>query len=253
MCGRISQKVRSDAGQQLMFHHSQGTVIECLANHFKNLTRSCQMETAKIMELQSEDYHLDRALFFACKNDREDFCASVQSGDGKVYDCLMNNMNAKGMSTDCRAELSRRLKIEARDYRVNYAFTRACRSEIVENGCERQQIQGGSEGELTARSRVLLCLEDVIRNEEFKISQKCKIELDKEREEVMSDADASPELLVHCSQDLEGQCSPGQHRASDQDQSLEPGQAIHCLMDSIGLLYTPQFECLLFPYFCNAV
>ena len=230
MCGRISQKVRSDAGQQLMFHHSQGTVIECLANHFKNLTRPCQMETAKIMELQSEDYHLDRALFFACKNDREDFCASVQSGDGKVYDCLMNNMNAKGMSSDCRAELSRRLKIEARDYRVNYAFTRACRSEIVENGCERQQIQGGNEGELTARSRVLLCLEDVIRNEEFKISQKCKIELDKEREEVMSDAEASPELLVHCSQDLEGQCSPGQHRASDQDQSLEPGQAIHCLM-----------------------
>ena len=52
LCGRVSQKVHSDAGQKLMFHHSQGTVIECLAQHFNNLTNQCKAETAKILELQ---------------------------------------------------------------------------------------------------------------------------------------------------------------------------------------------------------
>ena len=40
---------------------------------------------------QSQDYHLDRALFFACKSDREIFCEKVISGDGRVYTCLLRN------------------------------------------------------------------------------------------------------------------------------------------------------------------
>ena len=159
---------------------------------------------------------MDRALFFACKNDRESFCGKVESGKGRVYQCLMDNMNVSfckcvlkltvlvlrafgmyllqddGMSEKCRDELVRWRGIEAQDYRANYAFAQACRTEISDNGCE---VRTG-EGELTARSRVLLCLEDVTRNEEAKISQKCRIQLDKERQRVMSDASTSPELLV---------------------------------------------------------
>ena len=96
------------------------------------------------------------------------------------------------MSSKCRDELVRWRGIEAQDYRANYAFAQACRTEISDNGCE---VRTG-EGDLTARSRVLLCLEDVTRNEEAKISQKCRIQLDKERQRVMSDASTSPELLV---------------------------------------------------------
>ena len=48
LCGRVSLKV----SQKLMFHHSQGTVIECLAQNFKSLTKQCKTETAKILELQ---------------------------------------------------------------------------------------------------------------------------------------------------------------------------------------------------------
>ena len=162
---------------------------------------------------------MDRALFFACKDDREGFCGKVQSGKGRVYQCLMDNMNVrvlylltawallycvpslkpcfcwqdKGMSDKCRTELVRWRGVEAQNYRTNYAFAEACSTEIADNGCD---VNTGGEGELTSRSRVLLCLEDVTRNEEGKISQKCRVQLDKERQIVMSDASASPELLV---------------------------------------------------------
>ena len=49
-------------------------------------------------ELQAEDYHLDRPLYFACREDREQFCASVVSGGGKVYQCLVHHKMEKMMS-----------------------------------------------------------------------------------------------------------------------------------------------------------
>ena len=46
--------------------------------------------------MQSNDYQLDRALYYACREDRERFCSSVISGDGRIYRCLyeqkFNNM-----------------------------------------------------------------------------------------------------------------------------------------------------------------
>jgi Golgi apparatus protein 1 len=38
--------------------------------------------------MQSNDYHLDRALFYACREDRERLCPQVSSGNGQVYRCL---------------------------------------------------------------------------------------------------------------------------------------------------------------------
>ena len=49
-------------------------------------------------ELQAEDYHLDRPLYFACREDREQFCAGVVSGGGKVYQCLVHHKMEKMMS-----------------------------------------------------------------------------------------------------------------------------------------------------------
>ena len=52
----------------------------------------------RVAELQAEDYHMDRPLYFACREDRERFCASVVSGNGKVYHCLLKHKMEKEMS-----------------------------------------------------------------------------------------------------------------------------------------------------------
>lgn len=67
--------------------HSQGEVIACLE---KGLVREaeerpgvhpikdeCKKSIMRVAELSSDDFHLDRYLYFACREDRERFCENV--------------------------------------------------------------------------------------------------------------------------------------------------------------------------------
>ena len=50
--------------------------------------------------MQSNDYHLDRALYYACRDDREHLCAHVTGGNGRVYRCLYAQKFNRMMSAD---------------------------------------------------------------------------------------------------------------------------------------------------------
>lgn len=83
--------------------HSQGATIECLAKHIDEkdgLKAECETQILRIAELQSEDFHLDRPLFFACREDRERFCAKIPAGEGKVYKCLMKHKMERVMTSE---------------------------------------------------------------------------------------------------------------------------------------------------------
>ena len=58
----------------------------------------CAGQVLRVAELQAEDYHMDRPLYFACREDRERFCATIVSGNGKVYQCLLQHKMDKEMS-----------------------------------------------------------------------------------------------------------------------------------------------------------
>ena len=51
-----------------------------------------------VASLQSNDYHLDRPLYFACREDRERFCHKIQAGNGAVLQCLLKNKHDGQMS-----------------------------------------------------------------------------------------------------------------------------------------------------------
>ena len=54
----------------------------------------------RLAELQADDFHLDRPLYFACRNAREIFCRNLKAGDGRIYKCLMRNKNERGMNKE---------------------------------------------------------------------------------------------------------------------------------------------------------
>lgn len=67
--------------------HSQGEVIACLEKglvseveeqqgHYA-IKDDCKKSIMRVAELSSDDFHLDRHLFFACRDDRERFCENV--------------------------------------------------------------------------------------------------------------------------------------------------------------------------------
>ena len=113
----------------------QGKVIECLSNNVTALNDECHDEILRIAEYQSDDYHLDRSLFLACKTDRQNLCAKVKSGEGRVYKCLMQNKMNQEMSRRCQAQLIRRQRLISEDYKVSHGLADSCKEEITENQC----------------------------------------------------------------------------------------------------------------------
>lgn len=68
--------------------HSQGEVITCLEKalvkeaeqqeHVRTIKEECQKAILRVAELSSDDFHLDRHLYFSCRDDRERFCQNVR-------------------------------------------------------------------------------------------------------------------------------------------------------------------------------
>lgn len=67
--------------------HSQGEVIACLEKavvreaeqQTQVIKDECKKAIMRVAELSSDDFHLDRHLYFSCREDRERLCENVRS------------------------------------------------------------------------------------------------------------------------------------------------------------------------------
>uniref|UniRef100_A0A3B5M3A0 Golgi apparatus protein 1 n=1 Tax=Xiphophorus couchianus TaxID=32473 RepID=A0A3B5M3A0_9TELE len=207
--------------------HSQGEVISCLERALVRqaelqervhpIKEECQKAILRVAELSSDDFHLDRHLYFACRDDRERFCQNVQAGEGKVYKCLFNHKFEEAMSEKCRDALTTRQKLISQDYRVSYSLAKACKLDLRKQRCSLDSsLPRAREARL---SYLLLCLEAAVHRGR-PVSGECQGEMLDFRRMLMEDFSLSPEIVLHCRTEIEAQCS-GLHRK---------GRTLHCLM-----------------------
>uniref|UniRef100_A0A8C2WML0 Golgi apparatus protein 1 n=1 Tax=Cyclopterus lumpus TaxID=8103 RepID=A0A8C2WML0_CYCLU len=193
--------------------HSQGEVIACLEkalvreaeqqDHVRPIREECQRAILRVAELSSDDFHLDRHLYFSCRDDRERFCQNTQAGEGKVYKCLFNHKFEEAMSDKCRDALTTRQKLISQDYRVSYSLAKACKVDLRKQRCSLDSnLPRAREARL---SYLLLCLEAAVHRGR-PVSGECQGEI--------------PEIVLHCRAEIEGHCA-GLHRK---------GRTLHCLM-----------------------
>uniref|UniRef100_A0A672FR76 Golgi apparatus protein 1 n=1 Tax=Salarias fasciatus TaxID=181472 RepID=A0A672FR76_SALFA len=207
--------------------HSQGEVIACLE---KALVREaeeqpgahpirddCKKAIMRVAELSSDDFHLDRHLYFACREDRERFCETTLAGEGRVYKCLFNHKFEDVMSERCREALTTRQKLIAQDYKVSYSLAKACKADLKKHHCSVDtSMPRAREARL---SYLLLCLEAAVHRGRV-VTGECQGEMMDYRRMLMEDFSLSPEIVLHCRAEIEGHCS-GLHRK---------GRTLHCLM-----------------------
>ncbi|XP_060893041.1 Golgi apparatus protein 1-like isoform X1 [Labrus mixtus] len=207
--------------------HSQGEVIACLE---KGLVREaeeqpgahpikdeCKKSIMRVAELSSDDFHLDRYLYFACREDRERFCENTLAGEGRVYKCLFNHKFEEAMNERCREALTTRQKLIAQDYKVSYSLAKACKSDLRKYRCSADSnMPRAREARL---SYLLLCLESAVHRGRV-VNGECQGEMMDYRRMLMEDFSLSPEIVLHCRSEIEGHCS-GLHRK---------GRTLHCLM-----------------------
>ena len=205
-------KTRPVEGQK----HSQGGTIDCLAQQIDSVSDKCRKEIFTIAEFQADDFHLDRALFLACRNDREQFCSRVQAGEGRVYRCLMKYKQS--VSQECQEQLTRRQRLIADDFKADGGLIRSCKLEIKEFECGK--VVDKESKNAVKLSQILLCLEENIRDG-HDVSGVCVNEMREIRREMMEDFNISPELVANCGTEIDEYCS---------DTKQKQGQTIHCLM-----------------------
>ncbi|XP_071497848.1 Golgi apparatus protein 1-like [Diadema antillarum] len=211
-CGVVNE----DGNAATNLHHSQGGTIHCLEKNIKKLGGKCKLQILRVAELSSRDYQEDRALFFACRDDRERFCPKEVSGQGRVYKCLLKNKFDKEMSEDCKEKLTTRQKVVAEDYKANFRLMRKCKKEVAEAACSL----GDAKTKEMKLANILLCLERGSKEKTVTISGECQAELVDVRKEIMSDYMINPELMESCAVEIEADCN-GVRRE---------GKTIHCLM-----------------------
>ncbi|XP_028417927.1 Golgi apparatus protein 1-like [Dendronephthya gigantea] len=206
-CGRQDAEEEGDL-------HTQGSTLECLEDNEGNLTDSCRHKVLRVAELQSKDYHMNRALYFACRNDRERFCANVEAGNGRVYACLMKKKFHAEMSNECRQKLATKQKVESKDYKANFPLLQSCEKEIQRHSC---QPKGGSPAAL---AHVLLCLEDAINNGAT-VSGSCQQHMKELQEELMEDYSINPAIVAKCDTEIRTYCGKVE----------KGGKTLDCLME----------------------
>ncbi|KAF8562076.1 hypothetical protein P879_06805 [Paragonimus westermani] len=241
-CGRIEIGPYSPAQElQQLAVTSQGKTIHCLQARVEKLEDDCRRQIFHLTELQSDDYHLDRPLYYACREDRERLCPNVESGRGLVYACLKDHKYHPEMSPGCRKMISQRQKLRALDFFIDFRLARACAADIEQAAC---QAGDQNKPDLTS-SRMMLCLEAVEKPQitgdntvqaPGHLQPECRSELGKLRREMLDDYRLSPDLMLHCDATIERHCGSKKHGR---------GTMLHCLLHQFRSYTTerPPPEC----------
>ncbi|XP_066933880.1 Golgi apparatus protein 1-like isoform X5 [Clytia hemisphaerica] len=139
--------------------HEQSEVVSCLESRFEEIkNEKCQQAVLKVSELQSDDYHMDRPLFYACQNAREIFCKTVQSGEGRIYECLLKHSQEESMDHACAIKLLARSKMMQKDIKINYPLWKACEADYKKYDCEKERKEIKNPSEHGEGSLLLMCL-----------------------------------------------------------------------------------------------
>ena len=227
-CGRVNL-----GEQEWTQPHSQGEVVACLEEHLtkdKNaISGPCAKEIVNLAELSADDFQLDRAFYLACRDDRDQFCADLPAGEGRIYQCLFKNKFDRAMTKDCQDAITLREKLifEA-DYDAGYLIHKSCKKTFRQFGCDKElhdNLQMNQEW--TGLADLMLCVERKVKNEKkdhsgklLVVDQDCDAQLQLYRQYLMSDYELSPDVVSNCRNEITRFCGG----------MKKQGETLHCLM-----------------------
>ncbi|CAF2082393.1 unnamed protein product, partial [Rotaria magnacalcarata] len=218
-CGRLDDENES-------IPHEQGAVVACLSQKYVQLTTTCRKEVFRLAEMQSDDYHLDRALYYACREDRERLCSQTSSGNGRVYRCLYEQKFNSMMTQACRKEVHRRQSLVVANVKLDAPLIRACNSDMIKYKCQVDAVKGDQRSSLV---KLLLCLEDPWKKGHY-IQYECRRDMLVHRRMLMSDYTLSPEIVSECKPEMIQHCPSLFQQGSNSSIDQRYGKMIHCLL-----------------------
>lgn len=207
-CGRIPINQRS---------LSQKQTLKCLQEKDVNPRPECQAEIAALEEMKYDNLQLDKIIFAACNLDQKNFCPDEVPGSWLMYKCLLRHKYENGMRKKCQDQLFYDQRSIVMNYRMSKGLVKSCKEDIRKYHCRKGVVDDKD----VRLAQILLCLENVSRNDSSKLSSECTAEMIDHRKMLMDDYRLSPELMQNCANDITILCK-----------GIEAGgRTIHCLMD----------------------
>ncbi|XP_049872033.1 Golgi apparatus protein 1 isoform X2 [Pectinophora gossypiella] len=206
-CGRIPQDVRS---------LSQTQTLKCLLTKEPLLKPECQSEMTALNEMKYATLQLDKIIFAACNLDQKNFCPDEVPGSWLMYKCLVKHKFESAMTRRCQDQLFYDQRSMVMNYKNSKGLVKSCKEDIRKYHCRKGVVDDKD----VRLAQILLCLENVSRNETTKLSPECMSEMTDHRKMLMDDYRLSPELMQNCANDIKTLC-----------RGIEAGgKTIHCLM-----------------------
>ncbi|KAL4715182.1 hypothetical protein ACJJTC_012229 [Scirpophaga incertulas] len=207
-CGRVPSDPKS---------LSQTLTLKCLQNNEHNLKPECISEITVLREMRYNILQLDKIIFAACNLDQKLFCPDELPGSWLMYKCLVSQKYEKGMTKKCQDQLFYDQRSMVMNYKMSKGLVKSCKEDIRKYHCRKGVVDDKD----VRLAQILLCLENVSRNESTKLSSECIAEMIDHRKMLMDDYRLSPELMQNCVNDITVLC-----------RGVEiGGKTIHCLMD----------------------
>lgn len=190
--------------------------LECLVSKRIQVSWPCQNQLYRNEKESGDDIRLSVRLFTKCLSDQQKFCKDVDPGHMRVQECLEDNIDESGFSSDCKEELESVLAKRVQDFKLDSALREACEKDLKDTcGSTLDEMDNDEKVKTTA----LNCLQQY--REELR-SDACKAEIHRRMSRQARDFRFDEVLANACTQDRTTFCN---------DVQAGSARVIRCLQD----------------------
>ena len=193
-----------------------GTEFLCLQEHFDDLIKEadqhpeahsdCLEQLTGLTEIASEELDLEQVLFQACEPMVQKFCSQViqQEDEGQVLGCLIAHKDSPEMNQKCQAGVYHFQIISLENYRLSFAFYKACKTDIREH-CAMDPDKKHK------KTEIIKCLstemrDSVLSDRPNSLSPECQEEVTFELLGEFGDIKLNPKLAEACQYEVRNLC-----------------------------------------------
>jgi len=185
-----------------------GSVLRCLSDRQDEIKgEDCKKEVDYFIGMEVSDFRNDVMLAEACRGDVEQFCGSVEPGNGRVLRCLRDNRDS--LSKACSDEEAKLAQKESMNINNNPMLKSVCKE-------ERQAYCGKVQ---PGRARVIRCLQENMNKADF--GESCKAELNRRLYRKTVDYRMDPGVSRKCKQEIDtGMCKDAKAAADGENAAV---------------------------------
>ena len=108
-----------------------------------------------------------------CSEEMLLFCDNIKAGGGRMFTCLLENVEKPTFGSMCKAEVVKREERAKSDYRLDAGVSQACAADVAQHCSDEKERVSGEEG-AAGHAEVLKCMVDRMVDPSVELAEDCE-------------------------------------------------------------------------------